>query len=196
MPRTRTGIPRRPRAVRCRLRLHSSITCQWTGRELNPESPRCERGALPIELPAQSTDDTDSETSDYTDTAGALPSRSLGLHTTPRDKYAELGLNQRPPVCETGALPVELSARVQPFPAMDSIRPSREWRVRWGSNPQLPSLELGALPSELRNPYAWRLRDSNPRGTEPSRLRRDAIASRRSRQSEPQGGFEPPSPAW
>lgn len=25
---------------------------QWTGRESNPESPPCERGALPIELPA------------------------------------------------------------------------------------------------------------------------------------------------
>ncbi len=87
-------------------------------------------------------------------------------------------LNQRPPVCETGALPAELSARVVlQFPAMDS-----------NHHIEIQNLAACRWPSQ-----EWRLRDSNPRGPEPSRLRRDAIASRRSRpfQKAPEGNRTP-----
>jgi hypothetical protein len=114
-------------------RLGPHTALQWTGRESNPESPPCERGALPIELPALSTRSW-VRTSDFRYVRPALS----------RLSYPRVILQ---------------------FPAMDSNHhieiqnlaachwPSREWRVRWGSNPQLPSQELGALPSELRNPY-------------------------------------------
>lgn len=80
--------------------------------------------------------------------------------------YAELGLNQRPPVCETGALPVELSAYVD----------VRYWRLRDSTRrPDRAKREQGrGLPRPKLN----------PRGPKPSRLRRDAIASRRNRLSQ------------
>lgn len=63
--------------------------CQWTGRDLNPESLPCEGSALPLSY---------------------------------QPWCAKLGLNQRPPVCETGALPAELSAH-DPAVAGDGIEP-------------------------------------------------------------------------
>ena len=48
----------------------------------------------------------------------AYPPIRLSARITPAHafEYAELGSNQQPPVCETGALPVELSAREEKAP--------------------------------------------------------------------------------
>lgn len=89
-------------------------------------------------------------------------------------------MNQRPPVCETGALPTELSACVRSS--------SRRWTRTTISRFRLSRPAVGrAGKGGLRNPRMAaaglepQATGGEPRGPEPSRLRRDAIASRRSR---------------
>lgn len=59
-------------------------------------------------------------------------------------EYAELGSNQRPPVCETGALPAELSARAEPQRGVEPLSPA--WKA--GASAARP-LEHGRHPAGL-----------------------------------------------